>query len=287
MVDASPWTLRRKRAGELRDRWPFAAEVLAFYGALLEVQEDAAARASLDRPQPGDVAAYACARVMPRIIELSVASGPAAMSASILASFDRVELEEIVLRWLRTDETLSAVERYLARAATAPILETLEDAAAACAGAGDERHCPRCGGLPQLNAFAASREDLVTAHRYLQCSRCAATWAFSRMRCAACGETDTQKLVVYGEVGTAQVELSGEVVKGNAAVPKPSTPPPSAQFPHVRIDGCTTCKHYLLTVDLERDGKAVPLVDELAAIPLDLYAKERGLTKIVPNVMGF
>jgi formate dehydrogenase maturation protein FdhE len=42
-----------------------------------------------------------------------------------------------------------------------------------------------------------------------------------------------------------------------------------------------------LTIDLDRDPRAVPLVDEIAAIPLDLYAKERGLTKLVPNLMGF
>ena len=54
----------------------------------------------------------------------------------------------------------------------------------------------------------------------------------------------------------------------------------------MRIDGCDTCKHYVLTIDLDREPRAVPLVDELAALPLDLYARERGFTKIVPNLMG-
>ena len=31
---------------------------------------------------------------------------------------------------------------------------------------------------------------------------------------------------------------------------------------------------------------AVPIVDELAAVPLDLYAREQGKHKIVPNLMG-
>jgi hypothetical protein len=31
----------------------------------------------------------------------------------------------------------------------------------------------------------------------------------------------------------------------------------------------------------------VPEVDELAALPLDLFAAERGLFKITPNLMGF
>ena len=29
------------------------------------------------------------------------------------------------------------------------------------------------------------------------------------------------------------------------------------------------------------------VVDEMAAIPLDLYARERGLTKVTTNLMGF
>jgi len=31
----------------------------------------------------------------------------------------------------------------------------------------------------------------------------------------------------------------------------------------------------------------VPEVDELAALPLDLYAAGHGLSKITPNLMGF
>ena len=44
---------------------------------------------------------------------------------------------------------------------------------------------------------------------------------------------------------------------------------------------------YLIEVDLARDARAVPEVDELAALPLDLYAADQGLTKVTPNLMGF
>ena len=36
-----------------------------------------------------------------------------------------------------------------------------------------------------------------------------------------------------------------------------------------------------------RDARSVPEVDEMVALPLDLYAAERGLCKITPNLMGF
>ncbi|HXP93992.1 MAG TPA: formate dehydrogenase accessory protein FdhE [Candidatus Binatia bacterium] len=285
VLEAATWSKRRKRTEELKGRWPFATEVLAFYGLLLDVQEAAYQTASRDLPQPSEVAAYAAERIVPRVVEVSIANGPPAMSASVLEKFHETDFEAIVRRWLR-GEDLSSIERYLARAATSPVLEALgKNAAEACEGPRDERHCPTCGGLPQLSYFAASPEDLVTAHRYLECSRCATAWPYPRMTCAACGESDTARLLVYSEIGTAQAEVSGKVIKETAGM-QPAHPP-NAQFPHVRVDGCDSCSHYLLTIDLERDGRAVPLVDEIAAIPLDLYAKEHGMSKIVPNLVGF
>ena len=120
-------------------------------------------------------------------------------------------------------------------------------------------HCPNCGGLPQLSYFAVSGEALVSGPRYLVCSRCANNWVFSRMTCAGCGESTGTKLPIYQE---------------------------QERFPHVRVDGCQTCKKYLLTFDLRRETRAVPVVDEIASLPLDLFARDQGLTKITPNLMG-
>ena len=46
------------------------------------------------------------------------------------------------------------------------------------------------------------------------------------------------------------------------------------QFPHVRVECCESCKHFLRTIDLTKDGNAVPIVDDIAAIPLSLWAQE-------------
>ena len=40
------------------------------------------------------------------------------------------------------------------------------------------------------------------------------------------------------------------------------------------------------SVDLSRLGLAVPLVDEVAGAPLDLWARERGYEKIELNLVG-
>jgi FdhE protein len=58
------------------------------------------------------------------------------------------------------------------------------------------------------------------------------------------------------------------------------------QYPHIRIEACDTCKVYLKAIDMTRDGLAVPEVDELASVAVDLWAKEKGYTKLQPNLMG-
>ncbi|PYU77038.1 MAG: hypothetical protein DMG49_00350 [Acidobacteria bacterium] len=37
---------------------------------------------------------------------------------------------------------------------------------------------------------------------------------------------------------------------------------------------------------MTKDGHAVPLVDDLAAIPLSLRAHERGYSRLQPNLLG-
>ena len=58
------------------------------------------------------------------------------------------------------------------------------------------------------------------------------------------------------------------------------------EFRHMRVEACERCQGYIKTVDLTRNGHAVPVVDELAMIPLDLWAVERGFEKVHPNLLG-
>jgi len=54
----------------------------------------------------------------------------------------------------------------------------------------------------------------------------------------------------------------------------------------VRIEACDSCKHYIKGVDLTRLGFAVPIVDEIDAAALDLWASEHSYTKIELNLVG-
>lgn len=254
------FTDRARRARDLVQRHPYAAAPLGLCAALADAQGPVYERAQADRPVAADLAAYAVRVGLPAVMDATMAAGTETLRESALLRFHDGELEAIVAGWLRGEEQ-SGTDAFLARAATSPILEALPDVAATLRPAEhDDRTCAACGGLPQLAVFTESGEALVTGQRRLMCSRCAATWIYPRMTCASCGES------------------------GGAKMPILSDP---ERLPHIRIDACDSCRRYLLTVDERKEPGCVPFVDEIAALPLDLAAAERGYTKIVRNVMGF
>jgi formate dehydrogenase maturation protein FdhE len=113
--------------------------------------------------------------------------------------------------------------------------------------------CPFCGERPLA---AVLRPEGEGGKRYLLCSFCLTEWEFRRMLCPNCGEENHEKLPVYT----------------------------TKEFPHIRVEACDSCRHYLKAIDLTVDGLAVPEVDEIAAIALDLWAVGKGYTKIAGNL---
>jgi FdhE protein len=87
---------------------------------------------------------------------------------------------------------------------------------------------------------------------------CAHEWGYRRLVCPNCGSEDVHKLPVY-----SANEIAG-----------------------VRVEACDICHHYIKTVDMTKDGNAVPVVDEIATIALNLWAEEHGYTKIQTNLLG-
>jgi len=251
---APPWAARRRRASHLGAQWPHAAEMLRLYGALLDVQEPAGLDARGERPGADALPGYVAARVVPAIVAATVAAGPRAL-AEALREPPR-DPEAAVRRWL-AGESQSATEEYVARAATGPVLEAV--GAAGLARPAADGGCPHCGGRPQLAYVTESTESLLTPPRRLLCCRCGGTWVHPRLACAACGERASARLPIFAD---------------------------EERLPALRADACESCHRYLITVDVRRDPAAVPEVDELVALPLDLHARERGFAKIVPNLMG-
>jgi len=251
---------RRLRATELAERYDFAREPLALYGAVAEAQERVFERARADRPSVDTLAAYVVRAGLPDVMGAVMSAGTETLREAVLLRFHEGDLERMVTSWLR-GESQDGTDVFLARAATAPVLEALPELARALPiAAGGPRCCPQCGGSPQVSVFVDSGEALVTGQRRLVCARCANEWVYPRMTCVACGENEGNKLVVLAD---------------------------PQQLPHLRIDACERCKRYIVSVDARLEGHAVPVVDELAAIPLEISAVERGFTKVTPNLMGF
>ena len=121
-----------------------------------------------------------------------------------------------------------------------------------------ERRCPFCGGNPQVSFFQQKETSAESGNRNLICGTCLTSWEFRRVVCANCGEERPAKLGYFH----------------------------TREFDHVRIEACDSCKRYLKGIDLTRLGHAVPLVDEIYAAPLDLWACDHGYTKIELNLVG-
>ena len=250
---------RKRRAQELGKRFDYAADPMRLVAALADAQEQAYVRAVEDRPAPPDLVPYVVRVALPGVMDATMTAGTELLREAVLLRFHEGDLERIVRAWLAGEE-LPQTDAYLARAAVAPVLEADPALGASLRGADDDRRCPACGGLPQLAIFGDTSEVLVTPQRRLLCSRCATEWAYPRMTCVSCRETEGSKMPIIANEST---------------------------LPHLRVDACDTCHAYLITVDLRKEPGIVPLVDEIAALPLDLEAAERGCTKIARNVMGF
>jgi FdhE protein len=286
-VAANIWADRRARTAELQRRHTFAREVLDFYGAMLGIQELAFAEAISAKPRAHELVGYVAERVMPAVVDVTIAAGPQKLRVAVAGNLETTNPGDMVAAWMKGEDQ-PLVDRFLARAALAPVLEALgPEAMAACSGPRDERRCPNCGGPPQLSYFAVANEDLAAGGRFLVCARCHSSWGYARMTCPGCGEDSSSRLPIFSEEGTTSGER-GSVVRGlQGKLDENARAEHEAVFPHIRIEACDSCHRYLLNIDLAADPAAVPLVDELAALPLDIYAREQGLSKITTNLMGF
>ena len=112
-----------------------------------------------------------------------------------------------------------------------------------------ESACPSCGERPVASV-------LRLEGGFQLCSMCFREWEFQPSRCPHCGEQEKRRLYR------------------------------SDEMTHVCVEACETCGVYLKSIDLTRDPRAVPEVDELASVFLDLWAMEHGYTKLQTNLFG-
>jgi len=252
----SKWDQRIRRADELAAEHPFAAEMLRFYSHVARFQKGlysgmAGVGADLHLLLPK----------FPDFLALiaKAAPEPLAQCARDLRKREPAYwLEALNAFWRGAAEYQPepghAVE-LLACIFLQPYAEYLADHSEPMPGRETFGTCPFCSARPLAGVL---RPEGDGAKRSLICSFCSTEWNIGRIVCPACAEETVEKLAVY----TAD------------------------QFQYVRVEACDTCRCYIKTVDLSKNGHAVPVVDELASIPLDLWAQQHDYVKLHANLLG-
>jgi formate dehydrogenase accessory protein FdhE len=262
---------RIRRAEYLSTTYPFAAEILAFYRRICMIQQKLSKELNdvLGRQSRLPAAAGTLREQMD--LELVLPFVKQALSDVVPASPEPLAL--YIKEFLRgsPERWAASLERYVTKADAngipedsreellarilidpyAELLAARQGVLPSTAG----NLCPLCEGRPVAGVLRSEGDG---GKRFLLCAFCGTEWEFRRIYCAFCGESREQSLPVFV----------------------------AEKFPHIRVEACDTCRHCIRSVDLTKDGHAIPVVDDLAAIPLALWADEYGYQRIQGNLLG-
>jgi len=284
MNDAK-WDRRIRRANELASSYPCSAEGLRYYarvatfqkGVYAEIQKALAdsPRIASDRPLRDELDFFLLLPKLPGFLSViqKIAPAPLAQAAATLAMKGSAAWQHAIEDFWYRDSDLAAgrddaeqvqsrnqfaatySDRVLAWIFLQPYAEYLADHRKVAMVDGTPSTCPLCGGKPAVGVLRSEGDG---AKKSLICMLCAHEWAFRRIYCPACGEEREPQMAYYS----------------------------APEIAHVRVDVCDTCHTYLKSIDFTKTGLAVAVVDELASIPLDLWAREHGYEKLQINLLG-
>jgi len=265
-MTVSPWQRRIQRAQELVRQHSFAAEILGFYIHVARFQEDLHRQLDKAFPKhslPASVSAELSrddlqslsSRFEP-FLSMTEAHGPpplAELSGELRGRGQELWSELLNSAW--TAHAPSDAPSLLALAFLQPYAELLRSGAQLGPASTARALCPFCNRKPGLSVLRQMGDG---GARSMVCSFCLAEWNLRRIVCPGCGEEDNRKLPVFT----------------------------ASDFDHIRVECCDACRTYIKCVDLTKNGRAEPLVDELASAPLDLWAREHGYAKLQSNLLG-
>jgi len=260
-VAKTPWQQRIRRAEQLAAQHPFAAEILDFYVHVARFQEGlyqrlerASGKTSVSLSDPDLTELLAS---FPQFLSLVEEHGPARLAQvahNLRNSNPNIWTDLFSQCWTHIDPPTDPRE-FLVLAFFQPYAEFARTRAPLQLEAYTSLLCPFCNRRPALGVL---RQQGDGGRRSLLCGACLTEWEFRRIICPGCGQEDHAKLPVYT----------------------------AAELPHIRVECCDDCKTYIKSIDLTKNGLADPLVDELASIPLNLWAQEHGYAKLHPNLLG-
>jgi FdhE protein len=254
---------RIERAEELAVQRPFAGELLEFYVRLVRFQDDLRQQIEIALPKPasidtalGEAELSELGARFASFLSMVEAHGPdlsAAASRELRACAPEFWRELLISSWASGESREAA--GLLAQAFLQPYAELLRARVSVRPLHGAYAVCSYCNRKPVVGVLRQKSEG---AARWLVCSFCSNEWEFRRLVCPACGEENDRKLPVYT----------------------------ASNFDYIRVECCESCKTYLKTVDLTTNGLAEPVVDEIASVPVDLWARDRGYAKLQTNILG-
>jgi FdhE protein len=272
-VTQNEWQRRIARAEELGAQYTFAAEILRFYAAIARFQEKFSEELgrSFEKSKAGagsvesDSDAFA-GPLQPELTNrfgsfLSVVeqNGPDPLreaARELRDGGDDSHFQMLSVFWngTETEPLPPGPHDFFARAFLQPYAAVIRSRSNMRWSGPTPYRCPFCKRKPGLGVLRPLGDG---GQRSLVCSFCLAEWEFRRIVCPGCGEENHAKLPVY----TAE------------------------ELKHVRVECCDSCRCYIKTVDLTKSGLAEPIVDEIASIPLDLWAQKQGYTKVQCNLL--
>ncbi len=242
------WDSRITRCRQLAETSASTKELLTFYASLLEAQKHIYdSLQHLTGSLPQDLPELN--KHLPALLEVVRSTGPAALATQAPDSIDDLLIDY----WHNRSD-----EAFFAKALVQPYARRLVESNLLSSLALRENQCPFCLGKPQVSFLKGTDSTADSGNRNLLCATCLSSWEFRRVVCAACGEEQPTQLGYFQ----------------------------SDEYPHVRIETCDSCKRYVKGVDLTRLGLAEPLVDDVATAALDLWAIEKGYTKIELKLVG-
>ena len=285
---------RVRRANHLAAIHPFAAEVMTFYQHLAQFQKRLyleLAQPVMQHPTPASVSSFRSnldlallLQHLPELLSLLQNVGPAPVAEAarqfslqgpaawitLLTEYwtvagtsdhlrSQAQLPRHDVKNIAPDDTQHSVSEalteFILHVFLQPYAESLAANRAAPAAIATHSVCPLCNSAPLLGVLRIEGDG---GKRHLLCAFCLHEWEFRRILCPTCGEEAENKLPVYV----------------------------AEQFPHIRVEACDTCHYYIRTIDLTKDGHAHPLIDDLAALPLTLWASEHNYSRLHPNLLS-
>lgn len=255
---ASAFDRRSARARALLPQAKASRDVLAFAAELFRAQAQVAlgvADAHTARPLSGDLARDlpAFEERLDVVLHVAREQGPPPLRDA--ARRRRAEASGALLTFW--NQGGSGRRDYLSRALLRPYAEVLNAIGVLPRRPAVEGACPFCKSVAAI-AFRQSGGDFEGTRRLLGCALCNHAWPLPRILCATCGEERPDKLPGFQ----------------------------SDRHPATRIEACATCRTYMKSIDLTIDARAIPEVDDLVSLSLDVWAHDQGYARLEPGLAG-